>query len=71
MGNAISCGPVAPKPLDQFSKKIDTIDYVRDLTPPENFETNSVKGRRRGCACVKLSPLGDYFVYIYIFLFSA
>ena len=44
MGNAVFRGMPAPRPLDRFSKKIGTIDYVVDPTPHARIGINWFKG---------------------------
>ena len=61
MGNVVFRGMPAPRPLDRFSKKIGTVDYVGDPTPHARIGANRFKGGVRVCACVKLSPTGVYF----------
>jgi len=43
MGSAIF---QAPEPLDQFFKKICTVDYVGDPTPPANIWVSWTANRR-------------------------
>ena len=50
----------ALKPLDRFSKKIGTVDYVEDPYLTSKFWGQSVQ-MGRVCTCVKLSPAGVYF----------